>query len=108
MLQEPQQEGGRVELVALQAPVQQAALVDPEVEVDERVVPAEVAQDLREPGEREVVRDADAQPPARPVTAEVGRRLLGRGDDIARDPGHRLAVEPQHAVLQDVGAQVHR
>jgi hypothetical protein len=75
--------------------VQQAALVDREVEVDERVVPAEVAQDLREPGEREVVRDADAQPPARPVAAEVGRRLLGRGEDVAREADHRLAVRRQ-------------
>src|SRR6201996_8972885 len=75
--------------------MQQAALVDPEVEVDERVVPAEVAQDLREPGEREVVRDADAQPTAWPVAAEVGRRLLGHGQDVARESHHRLAVGRQ-------------
>ena len=75
--------------------MQQAALVDRQVEVDERVVPAEVAQDLRQAGEGEIVRDADAQPPARPVTAEVGRGLLGGGDDVAREPGHRLAVGRQ-------------
>jgi hypothetical protein len=44
-----------VELVALEALVQQPALVDREVEVNERVVPAEVAQDLRQPGQGEVV-----------------------------------------------------
>jgi hypothetical protein len=35
--------------------VQQSALVHPEVEIDQRVIPAEVAQDLRQPGEREVI-----------------------------------------------------
>jgi hypothetical protein len=84
-----------IELVALQALVQQAALVDRQVEFDERVVPAEVAQDLRQPGEGEVVRDADAEPPARPGSAEVRGRLLAGGEDVARESGHRLAVGGQ-------------
>src|SRR6202042_873051 len=57
-----------------------------------RVVPAEVTQDLRQPGERQVVGDADAQPAARPGPAEVGRRLLAGAEDVAREPDHRLAV----------------
>ena len=65
-----------VEPVALQPLVQQAALIDSEVEVDQRVVPAEVPQDLRQPGQREIVGDADPEPPARPVAAEVGGRLV--------------------------------
>jgi hypothetical protein len=84
-----------VQPVALQALVQQPALVDPQVEVDQRVIPAEVPQDLRQPGEREIVGDADPQPPARPVAAEVGGRLIGRGEDVAREPDHRLAVGRQ-------------
>jgi len=51
--------------------------------------------------------------PPRPVTAEVGRRLLGRGDDVAREPGHRLAVRrqrhrvrvPQHQRPSDLPLQ---
>jgi hypothetical protein len=81
-----------VQPVALKPLVQQPALVHPEVKVDQRVVPAEVAQDLRQPGQREVVGDADPQPPARPVAAEVGGRLLGRGQDVAGEADHRLAV----------------
>ena len=72
--------------------MQEAALVDREVEVNERVVQAEVAQDLREPGQGQVVRDADAKSPARPGLAEVGRRLLVCGEDLAREADHRLAV----------------
>jgi hypothetical protein len=72
--------------------VQQAALIDREVEVDERVVPPEVAQDLRQPREGEVVSDADAQPSAWPRSAEICRRLFTRGEDVAREPDHRLAV----------------
>ena len=75
--------------------MQQAALIHREVEVDERIVPAEVAQDLGQPGEGQVVRDADTQPPARPGSAEVGRRLVAGGEDVAREPGHRLAVGRQ-------------
>jgi hypothetical protein len=84
-----------VEPVGLKPLVQQPALVHPQVEVDERVIAAEVAQDHRQPGKRQVVGDADAQPPARPVTAEVGGRLLGRGQDVAGEPGHRLTVGGQ-------------
>jgi hypothetical protein len=84
-----------VEPVTLKPLVQQPALVDPQVKVDQRVIPAEVTQDLRQPGEREVVGNADPQPPARPVAAEVGGRLLGRGQDVAGEADHRLAVSGQ-------------
>src|SRR5208282_3940582 len=39
--------------------------------------------------------DADPQPSARPVAAEVGGCLLGRGDDVAGEADHRLAVGGQ-------------
>ena len=84
-----------VEPVVLQALVQQAALVDGEVEVDQRVVPAEVAQDLGQTGEGKVIRDADAQPSARPRSAEIGRRLFAGGQDIARESCHRFPVGGQ-------------
>jgi hypothetical protein len=72
--------------------VQQAALIDSEVVVDERVVPAEVAQDLGQPGQGEIVRDADAQASAGTGSGEIGRRLFACGEDVARESDHRLSV----------------
>ena len=72
--------------------MQQPALVNRQVEVDERVVPAEVAQDLRQAGEGEVVGYADAEPAPGLGATEVGGRLLAGGEDITREPCHHLAV----------------
>jgi hypothetical protein len=84
-----------VELVSLQALMQQAALVDRQIEVNERVVPAEVVQDLGQAGQGEVVGDADTEPPARPGSAEVRGRLLESAEDVTRESDHRFAVGRQ-------------
>ena len=75
--------------------MQQPALIDREIEVNERIVTAEVEQDLGQPGEGKVIGHADAQAPARSRSAEIGGRLLARGHDVAREPDHRLAVSCQ-------------
>ncbi len=72
--------------------VEQGALIEGQDELDKRIVAPEVAKYLRQAGEGEVVRDADAQPPARPLTGEVGVSLIAGGQDVARESGHRLAV----------------
>jgi hypothetical protein len=84
-----------VELVALQALMQQAALVDREVEVNERVIPAEVVQDLGQAGKGEIVGDADAEAPARSGSAEIGGRLFVSAQDVTRESDHRFAVGRQ-------------
>ena len=93
-----------VELVVLQPPVQRPALVDGQVQLDQRVVPTEVAQDLRQPGEGQVVGHAQAQPPARLCPGEETLGLPVRGEDRLGEADHRLAVGGQRhrvGVAQD-------
>jgi MFS family permease len=57
--------------------------------------PAVVAQDLRQPGEGKVVRDADAQSSARPRAAEIGGCLIAGSQDLAGETDHGFAVGSQ-------------
>ena len=79
--------------------VQGARQLDRQLQIDLGVVAAEPLQDLRQPGQHEVLRGAEAQPAAQPGAREERRRPLVRLQDRAREPEHRLAVLGQlHAV----------
>src|SRR5690606_24178058 len=74
-----------VELARGEAPREVAALADRELEVDLRIQLPEIAQNLREVSEGEVVGGAEAQASAHGRADEVGGGLIVRREDRARE-----------------------
>ena len=81
-----------IERAGPQASDQGGGLSDRDLDVDERVLPAEVAEDSGQVGEGEVVSGAKAHGGAFRRAGEVRVRLIEHGEDAAREREHRLAA----------------
>ena len=84
-----------VEVPGLDPAVQLRALRDREREPDPRIQLLELAEDLRQGGQGEVVRHPHTQPAGQSRPGEVTRCLVVGGEDRPGEPGHRLAVGRQ-------------
>ncbi len=84
-----------VELAGLQAAGQHSTLVHGEFEIDVRIQLPEVAQDLRQLREGEVVRGTESQTPAHRGSGEIAARLVVRREDRAREAEHCVTVVGQ-------------
>ncbi|SCD35935.1 hypothetical protein GA0115236_103216 [Streptomyces sp. IgraMP-1] len=85
----------QVELARRQPLVERAGELHGQLQLHLGMVAAERLQDLRQPGQHEVLRGAEPQPSAQPRPAEVGGRLLLDLQDAAGETEHGRPVAGQ-------------